>query len=87
MAAAARRIEAEGLMGVDINMGCSVAAICKKGYGAALLKDPERAVAIVRAVRRAVRCPVMVKFRSGWENSPNPAVDLARRFEDAGRTF
>ncbi|WP_459826188.1 tRNA dihydrouridine synthase [Desulfomicrobium salsuginis] len=84
MAAAARRIEAEGLLGVDINMGCSVAAICKKGYGAALLKDPQRAVAIVRAVREAVRCPVMVKFRSGWENSPDLAVDLARRFEDAG---
>ena len=84
MAAAARRIEAEGLLGVDINMGCSVAAICKKGYGAALLKDPVRAVDIVRAVRRAVRCPVMVKFRSGWENTPDLAVDLARRFEDAG---
>jgi nifR3 family TIM-barrel protein len=84
MAAAARRIESEGLLGVDINMGCSVAAICKKGYGAALLKDPDRAVAVVRAVREAVRCPVMVKFRSGWENSPVLAVDLARRFEDAG---
>ncbi|KAF5038512.1 tRNA-dihydrouridine synthase B [anaerobic digester metagenome] len=84
MAAAARRIAAEGLLGVDINMGCSVSAICKKGYGAALLKDPQRAVAIVRAVREAVRCPVMVKFRSGWENSPDLAVDLARRFEDAG---
>lgn len=84
MADAARRIEAEGLLGVDINMGCSVAAICKKGYGAALLKDPERAVAIVRAVRQAVCCPVMVKFRSGWENSADLAVDLARRFEDAG---
>ncbi len=84
MAAAARRIEAEGLLGVDINMGCSVAALCKKGYGAALLKDPERAVAIVRAVRQTVACPVMVKFRSGWENTPDLAVDLARRFEDAG---
>lgn len=84
MAEAARRIESEGLMGVDINMGCSVAAICKKGYGAALLKDPERAVAIVRAVRQTVRCPVMVKYRSGWENSPDLAVDLARRFEEAG---
>jgi nifR3 family TIM-barrel protein len=84
MARAARRIEAEGLLGVDINMGCSVSAICKKGYGAALLKDPTRAVAIVRAVREAVACPVMIKFRSGWENSADLAVDLARRFEDAG---
>ncbi len=84
MARAAARIESEGLLGVDINMGCSVAAICKKGFGAALLKDPARAVAIVRAVRRAVRCPVMVKYRSGWENTSDLAVDLARRFEDAG---
>jgi len=84
MAEAAKRIESEGFLGVDINMGCSVAAICKKGYGAALLKDPQRAVDIVRAVRRAVRCPVMVKYRSGWENSSDLAVDLAVRFEDAG---
>jgi nifR3 family TIM-barrel protein len=84
MARAARRIEAEGLFGVDINMGCSVSSICKKGYGAALLKDPRRAVAIVRAVREAVACPVMVKYRTGWENSEDLAVDLARRFEDAG---
>ncbi|NLW81616.1 MAG: tRNA-dihydrouridine synthase family protein [Desulfovibrionales bacterium] len=84
MARAASRIEAEGFMGVDINMGCSVAAICKRGYGAALLRDPQRAVAIVRAVRQAVGCPVMVKFRSGWGNSPDLAVDLAQRFEEAG---
>lgn len=84
MAAAARRIEAEGFFGVDINMGCSVAAICKKGYGAALLKDPDRAVDIVHAVRRAVQCPVMVKYRSGWENSSDLAVHLASRFQEAG---
>lgn len=84
MALAAARIESEGLFGVDINMGCSVSAICSKGYGAALLRDPERAVNIVRTVRRAVRCPVMVKFRTGWDNSSALAVDLAKRFEDAG---
>lgn len=84
MARAASRIEREGLLGVDINMGCSVAAICKKGYGAALLREPDRAVAIVRAVRRAVSCPVMVKYRTGWDQSPALAVDLARRFQDAG---
>lgn len=84
MARAAVRIEQEGLLGVDINMGCSVAALCGKGYGAALLRDPDRAVAIVRAVRRAVSCPVMVKFRTGWAPDVAPAVDLARRFEDVG---
>ncbi len=84
MAAAARRIEAEGFFGVDLNFGCSVAAICKKGCGAALLKTPDLAVEIVAAVRQAVSCPVFVKFRTGWENNPQFAADMAKRFEDAG---
>lgn len=84
MAMAARRIEAEGLFGVDINMGCSVQAICKKGAGAALLRDPARAEAVVTAVRLAVNSPVLVKYRTGWQDDPQPAVDLARRFEAAG---
>ncbi|MCP3943108.1 MAG: tRNA-dihydrouridine synthase family protein [Desulfobacteraceae bacterium] len=84
MATAARRIEAEGFFGVDLNFGCSVAAICKKGCGAALLKNPDLAVKIVAAVRQAVSCPVFVKFRTGWENNPQFAIDMAKRFEDAG---
>ncbi len=84
MAAAARRIEAEGFFGVDLNFGCSVAAICKKGCGAALLKKPNLAVEIVAAVRQAVSCPLFVKFRTGWENNPQFAADMAKRFEDAG---
>lgn len=58
MARAARRIEKEGFFGVDLNFGCSVAAICKKGCGAALLKTPDQAVRIVAAVRQAVDIPV-----------------------------
>lgn len=84
MARAAGRIETEGFFGVDLNFGCSVTAICKKGCGAALLKTPELAVAIVAEVRRTVSCPLFVKYRTGWENRPDLAVDLARRFEDAG---
>ncbi|WP_232367038.1 tRNA dihydrouridine synthase [Desulfocicer vacuolatum] len=84
MARAARRIEKEGFFGVDLNFGCSVSAICKKGSGAILLKSPDLAVAIVKAVRQAVEIPVFVKFRTGWENNVTPAVDMARRFEDAG---
>jgi len=84
MAEAARRIEDEGLFGVDINMGCSNAAICRRNGGAALLKDPARALAIVAAVRSAVSCPVTIKYRTGWQDDPRPAVDLARSFEDAG---
>ena len=84
MAAAAERIAARGFFGVDINFGCSVAAICRRGAGAALLKTPNLAVAIVAAVRKAVTIPVFVKFRTGWQDDPGPAVALAKRFEDAG---
>jgi nifR3 family TIM-barrel protein len=84
MALAARRIEAEGFFGVDLNFGCSVAAICKKGCGAALLKTPDLAAQIVATVRQAVSCPVFVKFRTGWENNPQFAIDMAKQFEDAG---
>ncbi|KPJ76504.1 MAG: dihydrouridine synthase, partial [Deltaproteobacteria bacterium SG8_13] len=84
MAGAARIIEQNGFFGVDINFGCSAAAICSRQYGAALLKTPRRAAAIVAAVRRAVSIPLFVKFRTGWSDDPRPAVELAKRFEDAG---
>ena len=84
MAEAARRIEKEGLFGVDINLGCSNKTICRRNCGAALLKNPDQAAAIVSAVRAAVRCPVTVKFRTGWKDDPDLAVRLAIRFEDAG---
>lgn len=84
MARAARRIEQEGFFGVDLNFGCSVAAICKKGCGAALLKTPDQSARIVAAVRKAVKIPVFVKFRTGWSDDPQFAADMAERFEDAG---
>ncbi|HKK99790.1 MAG TPA: tRNA-dihydrouridine synthase family protein [Desulfotignum sp.] len=84
MAKAARRIEQEGFFGVDLNFGCSVAAICKKGCGAALLKTPDKAAEIVSAVRKAVSFPVFVKFRTGWSDDAAFAADMANRFEAAG---
>jgi nifR3 family TIM-barrel protein len=84
LARAAERIEKEGFFGVDLNFGCSVSAICNRNCGAALMKDPELAGRIVRAVRGAVSIPVFAKFRTGWSQDPGPAVDLARRFEDMG---
>ena len=84
MADAARRIEDEGLFGVDINFGCSTSAICRRHYGAALLKNPDLAAAIVAEVRRAVSFPLTVKFRTGWQDDPKKAVHMAARFEDAG---
>jgi nifR3 family TIM-barrel protein len=84
MREAARRIEAEGFFGVDLNFGCSVSRIVKRGCGAELLRSPEQAVRIVEAVREAVEIPVFVKFRTGWEDRPDPAVRLGRRFAEAG---
>ncbi len=84
MARAARRIEDEGFFGVDLNFGCSVAAICKRHCGAAMLKTPDLAVEIVNAVRSAVSIPLIVKFRTGWEDGKNCPDILARRFEDTG---
>ncbi len=84
MARAARRIETEDLFGVDINFGCCNGSICRQKSGAAILKDPDLAVRIVAEVRRAVSFPVSVKFRTGWKDDPQSAVDLARGFEAAG---
>ncbi len=84
MATAAAIIEDKGLFGVDLNFGCSVKNICKRQCGAALLKTPALAVRIVEAVRRAVGCPLFVKFRTGWTDDPDIPVALARRFQSAG---
>ncbi len=84
MAKAAKRIEQEGFFGVDLNFGCSVAAICKKGCGAALLKTPDTAAGIVDRVRKSVSIPVFVKFRIGWEENQVKVAETARKFENAG---
>ncbi|MBF0378749.1 MAG: tRNA-dihydrouridine synthase family protein [Desulfamplus sp.] len=88
MALAAKRIEKEGFFGVDLNFGCCAAAICKKGSGAALLKEPELAKNIVKEVRNSVSIPLFVKFRSGWYDNPIDAamhaVNMAVMFEEAG---
>jgi len=84
MVAAAKRVEAEGFFGVDLNFGCSVAAICKKNCGAALLKTPDLAEKMVRDVRKAVSIPLSVKFRTGWEDRAELAMELSARVEGAG---
>jgi len=95
MAKAARRIAKEGFFGVDINFGCSVTRICKRGMGAYLLKKPDQAMDIVKAVRDAVDIPLWVKFRTGWLDTDNRlklppddlsdrAVDFACMLEEAG---
>jgi nifR3 family TIM-barrel protein len=84
MAETARIAEEMGADLVDINMGCWVPKVCKTGAGASLLKDPDLAGRIVAAVVRAVKVPVTVKVRAGWDYSLFAAPDLARRFQDEG---
>ena len=72
---------------IDINMGCPMAKIVGNGEGSALLRDPDRAAAIVRAVASAVPLPVTVKMRIGWDGDHICAVDFARRMEDAGASM
>ena len=75
----------EGADTVDINMGCPVNKITKNGGGSSLLRDPDTAEAIVRAVVEAVAVPVMVKTRIGWTDNEINILDFAKRMEDAGR--
>ena len=69
---------------IDINMGCPVKKVVSCGEGSALMKTPELAERIVEAVVRAVKIPVTVKIRTGWDESTKNAPDLARRLEAAG---
>ncbi len=69
---------------IDINMGCPVRKITGNGEGSALMKTPELAAEIVATVRKAVRLPVTVKIRAGWDSSSINAPELAKRLEQAG---
>ena len=69
---------------IDINMGCPVRKITANGEGSALMKNPELAGKIVDAVCRAVRLPVTVKIRAGWDSASVNAVEMAKILEQAG---
>ena len=85
MAEAARIVEeTKRAQIIDINMGCPVPKIVKAGGGAALMNDPEQAEAIVKAVVSAVKLPVTVKFRLGWDESSLTYLDFGKRMRDAG---
>jgi len=84
MAEAAGMVEAAGADILDINFGCSVKKILKSGAGAALMRTPERARAVLTAVRRRIRIPLTIKIRAGWDASGEQALELARIAEDCG---
>src|SRR5437667_9576774 len=84
LAEAARRLEAAGADGIDLNMGCPVAKIVAKGQGAALMRDPLRAGVIFRTLRKAVAGPLTIKIRGGWDDRSVNAPELARLAEGEG---
>ena len=87
MAEAARRAEASGAFLIDINMGCPVKKIAKKGGGSGLIREPDLAARIVDTVAAAVAIPVTVKTRLGWcgsDGSAADAVQWCQQLEGAG---
>lgn len=84
MAEAARIVEGMGADIVDVNMGCPVHKIARHNAGCSLMREPAHAADVVRSMTRAVRIPVTVKMRKGWDEHEQNAPDLARRLEDAG---
>jgi nifR3 family TIM-barrel protein len=84
MADAARIVEGMGADIVDVNMGCPVPKIAKHNAGCSLMREPEHAAGVVAAMAKAVKIPVTVKMRAGWDDRDRNAAALARLVEDAG---
>ena len=84
LAEAARMVEASGADMIDFNMGCPVPKIVNNGEGSALMKQPQLAHDILAAMVKAVKIPVTVKFRAGWDDSNRNSVEIAKAVEAAG---
>jgi nifR3 family TIM-barrel protein len=81
---AAQWLESYGVSSVDINMGCPVHKVTRGGGGSALMCDRASTVELVRTVVEAVRVPVTVKMRLGWDEASPSAPFFAREFEQVG---
>jgi len=84
MAAAAQIVEGMGADIVDVNMGCPVPKIAKHNAGCSLMREPAHAARVIAAMTHAVRIPVTVKMRAGWNEEERNAPTLAKMVEDAG---
>ena len=84
LAEAAKIVEDRGADIIDFNMGCPVPKVVNNGEGSALMKTPELAEKILEAMVKAVRIPVTVKFRAGWDEAHRNAVEIARIAEASG---
>lgn len=84
MAQAARLNEDRGAALIDINMGCPVKKVVNGEAGSALMRDEDKAAAIIEATVKAVKLPVTLKMRTGWDDKNRNAPRLAARAEAAG---
>ena len=85
VARAAQYVESLGCADIlDFNMGCPAPKVVKNHEGSALMKEPRQAFAILSALRKAVRLPVTVKMRLGWDDDSINVLELARLAEQAG---
>jgi len=84
MAAAAQIVEGMGADIVDVNMGCPVPKIAKHNAGCSLMREPEHAAHVIGKMAKAVKIPVTVKMRAGWNDTERNAPTLAKMMEDAG---
>ncbi|MCQ2137990.1 MAG: tRNA dihydrouridine synthase DusB [Bacteroidales bacterium] len=81
---AAVRAEAAGPDILDINFGCPVNKIARRGAGSGMMREPDKMVEITRRVVEAVKLPVTVKTRLGWDEDSKIIVELAERLQDVG---
>jgi tRNA-dihydrouridine synthase B len=84
MAEAAKIAEANGADIIDINMGCPAKKVTGGYSGSALMRDPDHALSMIEATVKAVKVPVTLKMRLGWDENSLNAPDIARRAEQAG---
>lgn len=84
MAEAARVAAGEGADFVDVNCGCPIDEVTRRGFGASLLRRTSRIAAIVDAMTKSVPVPVTVKLRLGWESDKPTFLKIAKAAEEAG---
>jgi tRNA-dihydrouridine synthase B len=84
MAESAAMVEAMGADIVDVNLGCPVKKVVKQGGGSNLLRDLPLMEKILRGVRKAIRIPISVKIRSGWDRNSINALEVLKLAEDCG---
>jgi tRNA-dihydrouridine synthase 3 len=84
LAEAAKIVESRGASFVDLNCGCPIDDMTRRGIGAALLQRPERIRRLLEAMSRAVKIPVTVKIRLGWSDDTLNHLEVAKMAQDAG---